>query len=557
LWNGLPSLNKIKREQIRMMFFTVKILALFFSAIPILNYFNRENQEYDFISIYYLGVTISAFSLVMLLLLFIYNKKDRNQLYLILEVVTFVIVFIISIYVSGANQSENKYIFLFIIISYTIEYGMNTGLIVSGIATVVIAFMDLYLGNNSYVNIQFQNDLALFAMFFLVAWTIGHYVKLEQTHIQQLMDYANVDGLTGAYNHRYFHEVVERMFEENKKNNTQLSLIMLDLDYFKKYNDIYGHSQGDELLKEITNVLRADLREDDLLCRYGGDEFCVILPRTGKEKATIVADRLRESICNYDYIGKENLNNKMLTASIGVSTYNSQIETYKDLIENADMALYRAKFLRRNKVEVYSSIFDHVTDKDENGNLLEEMKPLKTLITVINSRDTYPYNHVERVFNYCRIAADHMKLSKEEKRLLLYGAYLHDLGKINISKETLISNTRLSDEQWEELKKHPQDSADIVSQIEGFEKIVPIVLQHHEKYDGTGYPNNLKGTEIIYLARILTVADSFDAMTNQRPYQKTKTFEEAFEEIERCKSTHFDPVIADEFMEALKLVGIS
>ena len=145
-----------------------------------------------------------------------------------------------------------------------------------------------------------------------------------------------------------------------------------------------------------------------------------------------------------------------------------------------------------------------------------------------------------------------MKLSKEEKRLLLYGAYLHDLGKINISKETLISNTRLSDEQWEELKKHPQDSADIVSQIEGFEKIVPIVLQHHEKYDGTGYPNKLKGTEINYLARILTVADSFDAMTNQRPYQKTKSFREAFEEIERCKGTHFDPVIADGFMEALK-----
>ncbi len=150
-----------------------------------------------------------------------------------------------------------------------------------------------------------------------------------------------------------------------------------------------------------------------------------------------------------------------------------------------------------------------------------------------------------------------MKLSVADKRLLLYGAYLHDLGKINTSKETLISNTKLTQEQWEELKKHPQDSADIVSQIDGFEKIVPIVLQHHEKYDGSGYPNGLKGTEIDYLARILTVADSFDAMTNQRPYQKTKTFEEAFEEIERCKSTHFDPVIADEFMEALKLVGIS
>ncbi|WP_312654584.1 diguanylate cyclase [Proteiniclasticum sp.] len=557
MWNGIPSLNSRKREQIRMMFFTVKILALFFSAIPILNYFNRENQEYDFISIYYLGITVSAFSLVMLFLLFIYNKKDHNQLYLVLEVVTFVIVFIISIYVSGANQSENKYIFLFIIISYTIEYGMRTGLFVSGIATAVIAFMDLYHGNNTSINIQFQNDLALFAMFFLVAWTIGHYVRLERTHIQQLIDFANVDGLTGAFNHRYFHEVVERLFEENKKNHTKLSLIMLDLDYFKKYNDIYGHSQGDELLKEITSVLRDNLREGDILCRYGGDEFCVILPRTGKEKAIIVADRLREAVCQYDYKGKENLNNKMLTASIGVSTYNSQIESYKDLIENADMALYRAKFLRRNKVEVYSSIFDHVSEKDPSGNLLEDMKPLKTLITVINSRDTYTFNHVERVFNYCRIAADHMMLPAEEKRQLLYGAYLHDLGKINTSKETLISNTKLSNEQWEELKKHPVDSADIVSQIDGFDKIVPIVLQHHEKYDGSGYPLGLAGNDINYLARILTVADSFDAMTNQRPYQKTKTFEEAFEEIERCKATHFDPVIADQFMEALKQVGIS
>ena len=557
MWNELPSLNNKKREQIRMMFFTVKILALFFSAIPILEYFNSERNGYELYSIYYLGITFIAFSLIMLFLMFIYNRKEHNQFYYILEIVTFVIVFIISIYVSGANRSENKYIFLFIIISYTIEYGMKTGLFVSGIATLVIASMDLCLGNNTTVNIQFQSDLALFAMFFLVSFTIGHYVKLEQTHIQQLINYANIDGLTGAYNHRYFHEVVEKMFEENRNNHTQLSLIMLDLDYFKKYNDIYGHSQGDELLKQITIILSAALREDDILCRYGGDEFCVILPRTGKEQACIVADKLRESVCQYDYFGKENLNNKLMTVSIGVSTYTDQIESYKDLVENADMALYRAKFLRRNKVEVYSSIFDHVTEKDENGNLLEEIKPLKTLITVINSRDTYTYNHVERVFNYCKIAADHMHLSAEDKRLLLYGAYLHDLGKINISKETLISNIRLTQEQWEELKKHPQDSADIVSQIEGFEKIVPIVLQHHEKYDGSGYPNGLKGTEINYLARILTVADSFDAMTNQRPYQKTKTFEEAFEEIERCKSTHFDPTIADKFMEGLKLVGIS
>jgi HD-GYP domain-containing protein (c-di-GMP phosphodiesterase class II) len=243
-----------------------------------------------------------------------------------------------------------------------------------------------------------------------------------------------------------------------------------------------------------------------------------------------------------------------MTISIGVSTYNRENENYKDLIENADMALYRAKFLRRNKVEVYSSIYEQVKENNIDTNLIEEMKPLKTLITVINSRDSYTYKHVERVYHYCRIVAEHLKLPKEEKRQLLYAAYLHDLGKINVAKEILISSRKLSKEEWEELKKHPQDSADILKQVKGFEKVVPIVLEHHEKYDGTGYPNGLKGDEISYLARILTVADSFDAMTNQRTYQKTKTFKEAFEEIERCKGTHFDAEIADKFIEALKRI---
>ena len=208
MWNELPSFNIKKREQIRMLFFTVKILALFFSAIPILEYFNVEKHGYDMLSIYYIGITIIVFSLIMLFLLFIYNRKDDSQVFYILEVITFIIVFVVSIYISGANESENKYIFLFIIISYTIEYGMRTGLYVSGIATLVIAFMDLMLGNNSNVNTEFQNDLALFAMFFLVSWTIGHYVKLEENHIQEVVDFANLDGLTGTYNHRYFYEVL-------------------------------------------------------------------------------------------------------------------------------------------------------------------------------------------------------------------------------------------------------------------------------------------------------------------------------------------------------------
>jgi diguanylate cyclase (GGDEF)-like protein/putative nucleotidyltransferase with HDIG domain len=493
--------------------------------------------------------------MLMLFLMFILNRNEHNRVWQILEMTIFITVFIIVIYVSGANESYNKFIFLFIIISYTIEYDIKTGLVIASISAGVIVLMDFIFGSNASVNLQFENDLALIAMFFLVAWTLGFYVKLEKSHIQGLIDYANMDGLTGAYNHRYFYENIEILCDDSKKNNAELSLLMIDLDYFKKYNDMYGHSKGDELLKEITKIIRDQLREKDILCRYGGDEFCIILPETDKEKACYIANNIREAVYNYDCFGKECLKNGNMTLSIGVSTYNNETDNCKDLIENADMALYRAKFLRRNKVEVYSSIFEQVKEiNNRNTNLLEDIKPLKTLITVINSRDTYTYKHVERVYNYCSIFADYLKLSSEDKRLLLYAAYLHDLGKINVSKEILISSNKLTQDEWEELKKHPQDSADIIKQIKGFENVVSIVLEHHEKYDGTGYPNGLKGDDICFLARVLTVADSFDAMTNQRPYQKVKTFEEAFEEIQRCKGAHFDPYIADKFIEAIKLI---
>ena len=555
---SILNLNDNKKEQIRTMFFTLKILALFFSTIPIFHSFsekfNINFNKYNY-SLYIIGITLIILCIIIFLLMFIFNRNENNRFLQILEMSIFVVVFIIAIYVSGANKSYYKFIFLFIIISYTIEYGMKTGLAISSIATGVIVIMDFVFGDNSSVNKYFEDDLALFVMFFLVTWTLGFYVRLEQSHIQDLTEYANIDGLTGAYNHRYFYELIGVEFEDSMKNNLHLSLLMVDIDYFKKYNDMYGHAKGDELLKTITSLLHKNIRISDSLFRYGGDEFCIILPGTNKEDASLIANKLREEAYNYNSFGQEYLPDGKLTISIGVSTLNTKSENCNNFIENADMALYRAKFLRRNKVEVYSSVFDQVVETDNmNPDLLENMKSLKALISVINSRDTYTFKHVDRVFHYCNIMADYLKLSIADKRLLLFGAYLHDLGKINVSKETLIADNNLTKEQWEELKKHPQDGADIVKQIEGFEDVVPIVLQHHEKYDGTGYPNGLSGENICYLARILTVVDSFDAMTNQRTYQKTKTFEEAFEEIERCKGTHFDPIIAEKFIECIKSI---
>jgi putative nucleotidyltransferase with HDIG domain len=192
--------------------------------------------------------------------------------------------------------------------------------------------------------------------------------------------------------------------------------------------------------------------------------------------------------------------------------------------------------------------FDHLDQIDGD----ERIVSIKTLLSVINSRDRYTYNHTDRVVHYCEIFSKYAKLSEADSRTLLYGAYLHDIGKINVSQEILISEKPLTDEQWAEMKKHPSDGADIVQKIKNFDTVADIVRQHHEKFNGMGYPLGLKGEELNPLSRVLTLADSFDAMTAKRPYQKVKTFEEAFVEIRRCKGTQFDPQLAEIFIAAIK-----
>ncbi len=235
-----------------------------------------------------------------------------------------------------------------------------------------------------------------------------------------------------------------------------------------------------------------------------------------------------------------------ITVSIGIAEFGGKYDSPDELINRVDTALYRAKFLRCNRVEQYVSVFDNFPNLDN------KITSLKSLINVIHSRDSYTYDHVKRVVWYCQLYADHMGLSDDEKTKLVYSAYLHDLGKINVPKHILISANKLSDEEWEEMKKHPVDSAKIICNIDGLEDIANIVLHHHEKYDGTGYPDGIAGDDINPFARILAVADGFDAMTSNRPYQSARTIEEAFKEIRRCKGTQYDPEIAENFISAIK-----
>jgi len=296
--------------------------------------------------------------------------------------------------------------------------------------------------------------------------------------------------------------------------------------------------------------MKETVQSQAFVARYGGEEFTVLLPDTGELSAIKEAEKLRKSVQGYTFEGQENLPGGNLTISIGVSTFPAKAKTDAELLKRADEACYRAKFLYKNRVEAYYSILEEL-----QNNMLEmdneTVTSIKTLIAVINAKDKYTYGHVERVVFYCTLLSESLRLNDKDKKNLIYSAYLHDIGKINISEEILMKTEPLTNEEWEILKNHPQKAVDIIANINSLSDMVPAILQHHEKFDGTGYPHKLKGEQICYLARILSVADSFDAMTSIRPYQPKKSFDQAVKELIRCSGTQFDPEIVTAFVTAI------
>ena len=418
-------------------------------------------------------------------------------------------------------------------------------------SSAIILAIDLIFSGNADVNIYFQNDLILAGVFVLTAWTLGFYVKTENDHIKELQTLVNEDGLTGVYNHRYFYDKLREKMHISEVENKQLSLIFMDIDYFKHYNDLYGHQRGDEALKRIGSILKSVAREGDLVARYGGEEFAIILPNTSEIEATKIAETIRNKIEKTYFEGQENQPNSNLTVSVGIAVFPDKAENELDLVKYADDALYRAKFFHKNRVETYISVLDELKkDLNEEENAL--VTSIKTLIGVINAKDKYTYSHVERVVVYSRLMAKKLGLSEKEKKQLIYGAYMHDIGKINIPNEILTKKMRLTKDEWEILKQHPKDGVEIIKSVNSLKEVVPLILYHHERYDGFGYPEGLKGEDIPYLARVLTVVDSFDAMTSSRPYNKRKTYDEGLEELNRCSGTQFDSKIVEIFTEVVR-----
>ncbi|MEA4832656.1 MAG: diguanylate cyclase [Oscillospiraceae bacterium] len=543
-----------KETQINQILNIVKIASLSFPAIALLQY---NSFRYNDIVLFLKSGVMIAFVLLLILTTYILwvliqsKINDKNPIKKWIDPLISMTIAFLSVMLTGSYESSYKYLFLFVIISSSIECTMKESILVSGMSAIFILGIDLGFAPKAEINTFFESDIVLACVFLIVSWTIGYYVNLRKKHIENLKELVNIDGLTGLYNHRYFFDYLSRNIKESENDGSELSLLFIDIDNFKYYNDLYGHQKGDEVLSAIAGIIKKVAQCNSLISRYGGEEFTVLMPKTSEASAIEEAEKIRKSVQEYKFDGQENLPGENLTISVGVSVFPIKAKTGTELLEKADEACYRAKFLSKNRVEAYYSILEELKNNIYNIDS-DTIASTKTLIAVINAKDKYTYGHVERVVYYCTLLARKMKLVDTDKKRLIFSAYLHDIGKINISEQILMKTEPLNEEEWEILKNHPQNAVEILKNIGSLNEMIPIVLHHHEKYNGTGYPDKLKGEEIDYLARMLTVADSFDAMTSMRPYQAKKTFDQAISELIRCSGTQFDPEIVKAFISAIQ-----
>ena len=403
----------------------------------------------------------------------------------------------------------------------------------------------LALGKKQSGSIYSHEDLEL-AM--NIANQAGAIINNAQLY-SQAMVMANTDGLTELYNHRQFHDRIDQEIARGSRFGTTFSLIMLDVDLFKAYNDIHGHLAGDEILRRIALSIRTSVRSLDTAFRYGGEEFAIILPEAQLSDAYKVAERIRKAIAS-----KTSSRATPITASLGIANWPVDGVTKAEIISHADAALYRAKHMGRNRTCLSSEV---VKTETLPAGVEHEAQPralsiIYALAATVDAKDHYTYGHSKKVSDYAVALAEALGLSKDVIDTIRAAGLLHDVGKIAVPDSTLNKKGALNDEEWELIRAHPKLGIEILRHIIDLVNCIPVILHHHERYDGSGYPTSLKGDNIPLESRILAIADAFDAITSPRPYRKQLSIQEALNELKRCAGTQFDPKLVDVFCELIE-----
>jgi diguanylate cyclase (GGDEF)-like protein/putative nucleotidyltransferase with HDIG domain len=366
--------------------------------------------------------------------------------------------------------------------------------------------------------------------------------------ITQLSEVASTDPLTGLLNRRGFNTALEGELDRSERNGQPFSLLRGDCDLFKDFNDALGHQAGDDALLAIGRMIEDDRRRIDAAARIGGEEFALVLPETDQHQAYLVAERLRMRIAQT--LGDEAV---PLTISFGVATYPVHATTDDGLIRAAGDALYAAKELGRDRSVLHS---DEVADILSSGREAQVQRDRAQLTTVLNlaealdMRDSGTARHSQTVGRYCELMARELGLAPERVNRIRIAGVLHDIGKIGVADAILCKPGPLTGEEYEAMKKHPEIGARILSGS-GLDDIRGWVLAHHERPDGRGYPFGASQSEIPLEARILAVADAYEAMTSDRVYRASIGAEAARAELRKWSGQQFDEEVVQAFLRAL------
>ncbi len=331
------------------------------------------------------------------------------------------------------------------------------------------------------------------------------------------------DPLTGLYNRRFYEEELKRLDIER---NLPMTTIMADVNGLKLINDSFGHVMGDELLKKAAEVITKGCRADDIIARLGGDEFIILLPKTDSYEAERIVKRIKTMNLN------EKVGSIEISISFGYETKNSMEEMNQEIFKKAEDYMFKEKLI---------------------GSQSMRGKTIKTIVTTLHEKNKREEQHSHRVSELCKSMGEALSLTEGKIEELKTVGLIHDIGKIAIDENILNKQGKLTEDEWKEIKRHPEIGYRILSTVKEMFDLANYALYHHERWNGMGYPKGLKGDEIPFVSRIITIADAYDAMTSERSYRSALPEKVVIEEMQKNAGIQFDPELVSVFIE--KVLG--
>lgn len=405
-----------------------------------------------------------------------------------------------------------------------------------------------------------QGALGILSLLALVVAAIGfrrahaassRELAREQEAREEAERRSRIDALTGLYNRRHVVETLEHELARAARQDGAVGVLMLDIDHFKRVNDVYGHAVGDAVLVEVARRLSVELRSWDVVARVGGEEFCVVTPGLGDEAAVLaLAERMRGAVAERAVLARGDVAIPV-TVSVGAALLHSGEGSAELAFDRADRALYAAKRRGRNR----SCAFSELDAGDARAEQPACLQLAEALAAASHLREGMPPDHSRAVAELAAAVARRLGLDEGEVLRAQLGGWLHDVGKLGVSDEILVKAGPLTEAEWATVRTHPAAGEALVRSFPELALAARAVRNHHERWDGNGYPDRLAGETIPLEARIVGAAEAYHAILSDRPHRVARAPEDAVAELRRCAGSQFDAAVVEALVAVVEFVA--